>query len=198
MWHHQLPIKGEVTFSSLPPFFPSTFEDEWGNVVQFSKKNKEPFKRLPFLLFSFHRLLTWKDCLVCSQFHRPRPSELDAWVIFMSFSCSALGQARFINSTTCLCCFPLSPQHRDKKCWVFNASIHSVTNKYYVWVAIAAYSKCVCSYWVSVCVFSFRGRKAASLGFVYLATSQACLTNAFWIASPRTFVLCFIHRCDVL
>lgn len=117
--------------------------------------------------------------------------ELYSWV----FSCSALRQARFINSATCLCCFPLSLLHWDKKCWVFNASIHTLTNKHYVWVALTAYSMCVCSV---LCVFSFRGRKAASLCFVYLATSQGCLTNAFWIVSLRTFVLCFIHRCDVL
>lgn len=198
IWHHQLPIKGEVTFFFF--FFFSSFEDEWGNVMLFSKNvwgTKSFYKSLPFLFF-----LDIKGLLSIS--NSVALSEPDAWLIFVLFQnttyhCSALRQARFINSTTCSAVFLLSPLHWDKKCPIFNASIHSLTNKHYVWVALFAYSMCVFSYWFSVlCVFSFRGREAASLCFVYLAMSQGCLTNAFWIVSPRTFVLCFIHSCDVL
>ena len=62
IWHHQLPIKGEVTFFLFSPPSSSTFEDAWGNVMQLSKRNKDPFKHF---LFSPHiRSLTWKKRVV--------------------------------------------------------------------------------------------------------------------------------------
>lgn len=46
IWHHQLPMKGEVTFSPHPnpPPTPTASEDERGNVVQFSTWNKDTLK----------------------------------------------------------------------------------------------------------------------------------------------------------
>lgn len=110
------------------------------------------------------------------------PCELNSNAIFMRFSCSALRQTQFINSATCLSRLPLSPLHCDKKCSPFNASIHSPTNKHYVWNSLSAYSIRVCSYAVCVlCVFSFRARNK-NLPVCVLFTWQR--HSAVWLMHP--------------
>lgn len=105
-------------------------------------------------------------------------------------SCSALRQARFTYSATCLRCLPLSPLHCDKECSNFNASIHSL-NKQALCLGCPHCIQYVLSAIVCVCLYSFGVRKAAGFSFVY--TPQGCQSNALWIVSQQKLVLCFIH-----
>lgn len=75
IWHHQLPIKGEVTFSFLPLFPPPLRMRKCGAVFQERLRNKDPFKHLSVLFFPYidclhkrivvvaHSHFTSQDCL---------------------------------------------------------------------------------------------------------------------------------------
>lgn len=65
---------------------------------------------------------------------------------FWGLGSSALRQARLTNSATCLCCLLLSPVPCNKKCRLFNASIHWLTNRLYARLAQTASSMCALCY----------------------------------------------------
>lgn len=205
IWHHQLPIKGEVTFFLFSPPSSSTFEDAWGNVMQLSKRNKDPFKHF---LFSPHiRSLTWKKKGLfnsqLSPFSRTDWAGCSSNIHEFQLFSPETGTIHKFSYLPLTCCFSLCRRlHWDEKCSVFNASIHSPTNKHYVWgCPRCILYVCLLLLPLSVCVFSFRGEEKLPVCvlFTWQRHRAVWLMHAGLSLPGRLFYVLFIGvMCDRL